>query len=204
MNGIKKKTEKIKNIKREIRILGVDDAPFDKFEDKKCLIVGTVFRGGNYMDALLSAKVTVDGKDSSKKIIDMVNKTSHKDQLQCIMVDGIAVAGFNVVDINKIAEKTNLPVIIVTRNKPNIKKISDALRKISQKEKIKLIEKAGKVHNIKIKNKNVYFQFSRNINEKQARKIIKISATNSILPEPIRIAHIIASGIVLGKSHGRA
>ncbi len=191
-------------IKKEIRILGIDDAPFNKYKDKKCMIVGTVFRGGNYMDALLSTQVKVDGDDSTKKIVDMANKTSHKDQLSCIMTDGIAVAGFNVIDINEIAKKTGMPVIVVTRNKPNFKKISNALKKIKQESKIKLIDRAGKVYKIKIKKGNVYFQFSKNIDEKEVRKIIRISAIHSLIPEPIRIAHIIASGIILGKSHGRA
>ena len=201
---MKKRNKIIKKVKREIRILGIDDAPFNKFRDKKCMIVGTVYRGGNYMDALLSTQVRVDGSDSTKKIVDMANKTSHKDQLSCIMTDGIAVAGFNVININEIAKKTGMPVIVVTRNKPNFRKISDALEKIKQKNKIKLIRDAGKVYKIKIKGKKVYFQFSKNINEKEVRKIIRISATNSLIPEPIRIAHIIASGIILGKSHGRA
>jgi endonuclease V-like protein UPF0215 family len=194
----------MKNIKKEIRILGIDDAPFNKYKDKKCMIVGTVFRGGNYMDALLSKKVDVDGNDATKKIIAMTNKTSHKDQLSCIMIDGIAVAGFNVIDINEIAVKTKMPVIVVTRNKPNFKKISNALKKIRQENKIKIIKNAGKVHKIKIKKGNIYFQFSKNINQEQVKKIIRVSATNSLVPEPIRIAHIIASGIVDGKSRGRA
>jgi len=37
-----------------------------------------------------------------------------------------------------------------------------------------------------------------------AAKIVRISATHSLIPEPLRIAHIIASGIKNGESHGRA
>lgn len=55
--------------KKEIRVIGIDDSPFNKFKDKKALIVGVVMRGGLYVDGILSAKVDVDGDDSTKKFL---------------------------------------------------------------------------------------------------------------------------------------
>ena len=70
-----------------------------------------------------------------------------------------------------------------------------------------LMKKAGKIHRLKLKmnkkNKNLYFQTAGIVKEK-AEKIIIISTAHAIVPEPIRIAHLIASGIVLGESRGRA
>jgi len=37
-----------------------------------------------------------------------------------------------------------------------------------------------------------------------ARDIIRMTAVNSHIPEPIRIAHIIAGGLTRGESRGRA
>ena len=37
-----------------------------------------------------------------------------------------------------------------------------------------------------------------------AEKIVKLSTTRSAIPEPLRVAHIIAAGIVNGESKGRA
>jgi len=67
-----------KHIKKELRILGIDDGPFNKFRDKTVLVVATVFRGGSYIDGLLSTKVIIDGIDSTNKLIQIVkkNKTS--------------------------------------------------------------------------------------------------------------------------------
>lgn len=193
-------------IKKELRILGIDDGPFNKFRDKECLVIATVFRGGHYMDGLLSTKVKVDGIDSTTKLTKIIRKTKHIGQLQCIMIDGIALAGFNVIDIQKLNKKTKLPVIVIIRRKPNFKKIERALRKANKKtwrKKLKLMEKAGKIYKLRLKNKNLYFQ-TAGISEKQVREIIRISATHAIMPEPIRIAHLIASGVVLGESRGRS
>ena len=195
-----------KHIKKELRILGVDDGPFNKFRNKECLVIATVFRGGSFMDGLLSMKVKVDGSNSTNQLIKIVRKTKHLGQLQCIMTDGIALAGFNVLDIQQINKKTKLPVIVVIRRKPNLKKIEKALKnanKKTYKKKLGLMKKAGKIYKTKIKNKNLYFQIV-GIKEKQAKEIIKISATHAMIPEPLRIAHLIASGVVLGESRGHA
>ena len=195
-----------KHTKKELRILGIDDSPFNKFKDKNVLVVGTVFRGGNYLDGLLSCHVKVDGNDSTKKLSQLIRKSKHLGQLQCVMIDGIALAGFNVIDIHKLNKTTKLPVIVVIRRMPNFKNIENALKKASKKtaaKKLTLMRKAGSVYKVKIKNKNIYFQ-TAGFSEKKAADIIKISATHAIIPEPIRIAHIIASGIILGESRGRA
>lgn len=186
-------------VKKEIRVIGIDDSPFNKSKDKKILVVGVVMRGGISIDGILSAKVSVDGNDATKKLISMINKCKFKPQLQCIFLDGIAVGGFNIIDINELNKKTKLPVIVVIRRNPDIAKIKNTLVKIKKQQKIKLLEKAGKV----IQLNDIFVQLA-GIDFGKARKILKIVCTRSLLPEPIRLAHLIASGVVLGESRGRA
>lgn len=186
-------------MKKEIRIIGIDDAPFDKFNDKEVLIVGTIFRGGSFIDGIISTKVTVDGDDSTDKIAEMINKCKFKPQLQVIILDGIAVGGFNIIDVEELNKKTKLPVIIVMRNYPDLKKIKDVLKKLNKENKAKLLKKAGKVHKINKIHIQIY-----GIDLETAKDILKISCTRSYLPEPIRVAHLIASGVVEGESRGRA
>jgi len=120
---------KFRKIKKEIRILAFDDGPFEFRGSGKAILIGSIFRGGEFMDGLLKTEVDVDGMDATKKIIDVTNKSKHKD-LRVIMLDGITFAGFNTVDIKEIFEKTNLPVIVVNRKKPNLEKFLDSLKKL--------------------------------------------------------------------------
>ena len=186
-------------VKKEIRVIGIDDGPFNKFMDNQVLVVGVVMRGGLYVDGVLSAKSKVDGSNATGKIIKMINKCKFKTQLQCIFLSGIAVAGFNIIDVKKLNEKTKIPVIVVIRKNPDIEKIKNTLIKINQKNKIKFIENAGKVMQIN----DIFVQLS-GIDIQKARKILKIACTRNLLPEPLRLAHIIAAGIVMGESKGRA
>ena len=185
--------------KKEIRLVGIDDSPFNKFKDKKILVVGVVMRGGSWIDGILSTKVKVDGNDATRKIVEMINRCKFKPQLQCIFLNGIAVAGFNVIDVVQLSRKTKLPVIIIIRRMPNIENIKKTLFDINKKQKIKLIEKAGNVFRVD----DIFVQLT-GIALDDAKKILKIVCTRSNVPEPLRLAHIIASGIVEGESKGRA
>ena len=187
-------------VKKEIRIIGWDDAPFT-FKDKHTLLMGVICRGGIQIDGVITTKICVDGTDATEKITKAINKSRHKEQLRIIMLDGVTFGGFNVVDINRLHEKTKLPVIVVIRDKPNMRNIRKSLSKFSDSEKRwELIEKAGEVRRFEVKNKvlkgrkTIYYQ-NAGINEYTSERIINLTSVNSLIPEPVRVAHLICSGM---------
>ena len=186
-------------MKKEIRVLGIDDGPFDKFNDKKTIVIGAIYRGGSFIDGIISTYVKVDGKDSTKKLVKMINKCKFRPQLQAIILDGIAVGGFNVINVSDLNKKTKIPVIVVMRDYPDFRKMEKALTKINHAEKIKLLKKAGKVYQLG----EIFVQVI-GLSLKQAEEIIDITCTHSLVPEPLRVAHLIAGGVVDGESKGRA
>jgi len=185
-------------MRKEIRVLGIDDSPF-KRNQNNVLLVGTFFRGGSFMDGLLSTEVKKDGSNSTIKIAERINSSKFKSQIRAILLDGIAVAGFNVINIDKLNKLTNIPIIVIMRTYPDLPKMFRALKKINQKSKIKLIEKAGKIH----KHKKIHFQ-STGLSIEKTKEIIDLTTTYADIPEPIRIAHLIASGVIKGESSGQA
>ena len=198
--------EKIKKVKKEIRILGFDDGPFEKKQRGKSVpVVGVVSRGGDFLDGILRTDVEIDGTDSTSRLIKIINKSRHKKQLRVVMFDGITLGGFNIIDINRLYEKIGLPVIVVNRKRPDIKSVRKALKNFKDhKKRWALIEMAGEVKPCDIKaGKKLYYQ-SVGIDDKTAEKVLRISSTRGFIPEPLRIAHLIAGGIVKGESIGRA
>ena len=194
---------KFRTIKRELRILGIDDGPF-KRGDRNTILVGTIFRSGYWLDGILTTKIKVDGLDSTKKIIEMINKSRHKAQLRVIMLDGLTFGGMNFADIRAINKKTGLPVIVVSRKKPRFEMIKNALRHFKdRKKRWALIETAGEVKEVKVANYYLFIQ-TAGIKLEDAQKILKLSCTRAKIPEPLRAAHLIAGGIVSGESKGRA
>ncbi len=202
MDPERSKDVKFYSIKDEVRILGVDDAHFNLRKDKKAMLVGVVFRGGSYMDGVLRTDVTVDGTDSSDRLIELVNGAKFKD-IRVVMLDGLGFAGFNLVDLERFFRETGLPVIAVVRDMPDFKSIEAALENLKNKEHcLECIRKAGRPRKIEsMPGKHIYIQH-KGISFEDAKKIVRLSSTRSNIPEPLRVAHLIASGIALGESRG--
>jgi len=190
-------------MKQEIRILGIDDSPFT-FKDKSCRIIGVVMRGGEYIEGVLSEIVQIDKLDATEKVIKMIKNTRHNKQLKAVFIDGVALGGFNIVDIEKIYENTKIPVITVTRDKPDIDNIKNALQKhfLDWEKRFNLINK-GVLCKINTKHNPIFVKCA-GICADEAKEIIKISTIRGVIPEPIRVAHIIASGVSRGESYGKA
>ncbi len=186
-----------RTIKSEIRVLGVDDGKFTPHTEGSVIVVGVVFRGGCWLDGAMHTHIAIDGFDATEKIASMINGSSHCKQLRLIMLNGITFAGFNVVDIKKLNFVTNLPVIALTGDKPDLDSIRDALINLSKTdERWKTVLEAGEIHEIISRGKRLYIVLS-GISLADAEKIINLTATRSSFPEPLRVAHIIASGITL-------
>lgn len=189
--------QRFRTIKPEIRVLGVDDGIFTPHVKGSALIVGVVFRGGSWLDGIMSTRAEVDGFDATDKIATMVNSSPHRKQLRVIMLDGVTFAGFNVVDIKRLASETQLPVIAVTRDEPNFEDIYKALKNLPRsEERWKAVQNAGKIVRVYTRNKKErVFIETAGINAEDAEKIVKLTSTRSSVPEPLRVAHLIASGI---------
>jgi len=189
-------SKKFRTIKPEIRVLGVDDGMFTPHVKGSVLIVGVVFRGGCWLDGVISTKVEVDGFDATDQIASMVNRSQHHKQLRVIMLDGVTFAGFNIVDLKKLFTETQLPVIAITRNKPDFDDIHSALKNLPRsEERWKAIQNAGKITKVytRSRKEKVYIGIA-GIQLADAEKVIRLTSTRSSVPEPLRVAHLIASG----------
>ena len=184
-------------IKPEIRVLGVDDGVFTPHVESLVPVVGVVFRGGYWLDGVMHTEILVDGFDATEKISNMVTSSPHHKQLRVIMLDGITFAGFNVVDIKALNATTGLPVIAVTREKPDLPRIRRALKHLPRsEERWKAVLDAGEISEVSTRHEDekIYLH-SAGISMLDAEKIVRLTSTRSNLPEALRVAHLIASGI---------
>ena len=184
-------------IKPEIRVLGVDDGAFIPHVQGQVPVVGVVFRGGYWFDGIMHTKIAVDGFDATDRVASMIISSPHYKQLRVIMLNGITFAGFNIVDVKALNVATKLPVITVTRKKPDLAEIRQALQNLPRsKERWKTILIAGEpieasTRNMKAK---VYIQ-TVGVSKEDAQKILRLTSTRSNIPEALRVAHLIASGL---------
>lgn len=189
-------------MKTHMRTLGIDDAPFD-FSDEDVLVVGSLVRAPNYLEGVLSTTVEVDGTDATERIIEMVINSRFSEQTKMIFTDGAALGGFNLIDLEKLWEETGIPCVSVSRDKPDFDTIEKAMRAHFEdwEEKFQLI-RSGDIIEVETEHKPIYIQVEGEAVQEVLR-LLKLFTVRGRLPEPIRISHIIASGIIRGESKGK-
>jgi len=182
-------------VKPEIRVLGIDDGKFVPHTKDSVLIVGVVFRGGYSIEGVMHSKIAIDGLDATEKLASMINSSPHYRQLRVVMLNGITFAGFNVVSLKKLHLETGLPVIALTHDRPNLVAICSALKNLPKSEdRWRLVVEAGEIYEVTNHGTKIYVELA-GISLSDAQKVIKLTSTRSCLPEPLRVAHLIASGI---------
>jgi endonuclease V-like protein UPF0215 family len=181
-------------------VVGFDDAPFERHHRGDVLIVGAVYAGAR-LEGVLSGKVRRDGINSTAVLTDLVGGSRFYPQLQAVLLQGIAFAGFNVVDIHRLRETLDRPVLVVCRRRPDLDKIREALlhHVPGGLRKWRLIEQAGPMEPLA----GVYVQRA-GLSPATAEALLADFARHGRLPEPLRTAHLIAGGIARGESRHRA
>src|SRR6185295_11232291 len=107
-------------------VIGVDDAPFERDHRGRVLVVCTAFAGLR-LEGVLSAHVRRDGADATRAIAARVESSRYAAHSKLIMFQGIALAGFNVIDIHGLHEALGIPVLVVARRAPRLDAIRAAL-----------------------------------------------------------------------------
>jgi endonuclease V-like protein UPF0215 family len=184
-------------IKPEIRVLGIDDGAFIPHVEGQVPVIGVVFRGGYWLDGVMHTKIAIDGFDATERISSMITGSPHYKQLRVIMLNGITFAGFNIVDVKALNVVTKLPVITVTREKPDLAEIREALQNLPcSKERWEAILNAGEPVEVSTRGaKAKVYVHTAGVSKEDAQKILRLTSTRSNIPEALRVAHLIASGI---------
>jgi endonuclease V-like protein UPF0215 family len=184
----------------QVRIVGFDDGPFPRHHRGDVIVVGAMYRGGQFLDGMVATKVRRDGRNATARLIRVLTESRYYPQLHYLMLDGIALAGFNVVDIQQLWQETGLPVLVVVRRQPDLKAVRRALEQLPRGQaRWRLIEKAGPPHEL-----NGLFVQRAGLSRDEALRLLHIACTRSKIPEPLRAAHIIAGALVTGQGGRRA
>jgi hypothetical protein len=184
-------------MKEGVRIAAVTSGPIKKGVEAKLrnTQIVAVIGSKKGIEGILSSKVSVDGSDSTKKIISMIKRSRFREQVKAIALNGIAIAGLNVVDIEELNRKLRCQTILLTRKRPRrsllIQSIRNACINTEEKaRKISMLKKQGDIRKVG----GFYIQAYP---DTDVKNVLNASA------ELLRLSHMIASGISKGESMGR-
>jgi endonuclease V-like protein UPF0215 family len=187
-----------RNIDLRLRSIGVDDGGFPSawppsLRSGKALLVSALLRG-LWLERVRLGEITVDGFDATNVLTNLLKNLT----FNIVFLSGVSFAGFNVVDAVKIHKEFKKPIIVVASEKPNNKAVKNALRKHFKdwRSRWRVIEKLGKVHHVVpiIGGPPLYFE-ATGIDVKSAKLMIRVLTASGRIPEPVRVARLIARGL---------
>lgn len=191
--------DELLRLKKTIRVIGFDDAPFQKERGSPVNIAGVICSDTRF-EGMLWGKVSKDGTDATSIIVKMVKDSKFYEQLNAVIIDGIAVGGFNIIDLSRLSSDLNRPCLAVMRKYPDMQAVDKALMNFSDHQQRKqLLDKAGKIYN----HHDFYYQVSGCSPNTTAKMLDRVTDRGHV-PEALRLAHLISSAIMTGESSSRA
>ncbi|MCX5745297.1 MAG: DUF99 family protein [Proteobacteria bacterium] len=180
-------------------VVGFDDSPFEYAHRGDVRVVGAVC-ARTRLDGVLATTVRRDGSNSTDRLIETVAASRFADHIRAVLLQGIALAGFNVVDIERLSATLDVPVLVVVRKHPRMQLVKDALleRTTGGADKWKLVERMGAPERLGA----VWVQ-RVGLSMGEATELLASTTSHGNIPEPLRLAHIIAGGVERGASRGR-
>lgn len=181
-------------------VIGFDDAPFGRDHRGDVLVIGAAY-AGDRLSGVISTRVRRDGANAGRAIIEVVRGSRFFSHTKAILFQGIALAGFNVLDIHGIHAALGIPVLVVARRPPGLGAIEEALRSRVRggARKWRLIQRAGAMEPLR----GVMVQRA-GLSLDDADRVLARFTVEGRIPEPLRVAHLIAGGVTTGHSRGRA
>lgn len=180
-------------------VVGFDDAPFAHAHRGDVRVVGAVC-SRTRLDGVLSGRVRRDGVNATDALIGLVGG-KFREHIRAVLMQGVALAGFNVVDIHRLSAALDVPVVITVRRHPRLAMVKAALfdRTPGAARKWKLIEQAGPLEQV-----GALWMQRVGLTRAEAVALLRATTLHGNVPEPLRLAHLIAGGVTTGASRGRA
>ena len=181
-------------------VLGIDDGPFVVRDGGDAPIVGVMMEGAALVEAVAVTHFPVDGDGVTDFLATWVTSLRLHPALQAIVLGGVTIAGLAIVDLPALAARTGRPVIAVSRRDPREHRVADALAAAGLQTRLSVLQRTPPAF---VDSKGLYLACA-GASEASAGAIVAACRGKSLLPEPLRLAHLIARAVATGESRGRA
>jgi endonuclease V-like protein UPF0215 family len=176
--------------KKGMRVLGVAES-FKQGEESS-LLAGVVMRGDLVVDGFAFGRTSVGGDDATQRIISLYRRLRRND-VNLIMVSGAILSLYNILDVDELAAKTKLPIICLTYKETA--GIEDSIiRHFPDKkvEKLRAYRKLGRRKRFRLSSGFAVYARTAQISDSDALKVVDMFTLQGSLPEPVRVAKLLA------------
>jgi len=181
--------------KKGFRALGISES-FIKGVSEESILAGVVMRADMTIDGFTFSKATVGGMDATEKILEMY-RSLKRDDITLLLLNGCIISWYNVIDLHRVAEETELPLICVTYNESTgLEKYFKELFPEDWKSRVEIYRKNKSRTAVKLSTGyTVYIRFI-GMKMEEAKGILNKFTSHGSIPEPLRVARLLARSLV--------
>ena len=168
-------------------------------DSKKSVLSGIVMSTELVIDGFVMGHSTVGGDDATDAILTIYEKLDRAD-ISFLLISGIIISLYNMIDVKRISEKTGLPVVAITHEESD--GIEDAIRHHfpdSYKSKLAEYSKLGSREKITLRTSHDLYIRNEGCTVLEAKQLLDKITTQGSVPEPLRIAQLLANTLLKAK-----
>lgn len=173
--------------------MGVDDGAFLR-RDRFAPIAAVVVSAPERIEAVRSARVRVDGRDGTARVASLLRSLARDEGIRAVLLDGAVVGGFNVLDLDALRRATGVPIVAVTRRYPEFARIRAAL--------LRWFPRSAAARYALLRRHRLFrvptgaapiWAAAAGCSRSDAAALVRRTTVRGYWPEPLRLAHLIAS-----------
>ena len=163
---------------------------------EKSILSGLVMRRDFVIDGFVFGTATLDGDDATESILKMYDELNRPD-INYVLISGLVLSLYNIVDIKKIHEKLQIPIIGVTYNESE--GLDSAIKHHfpeSYESKIKQYQKLGNRDKITLNTSSDIFVRRQGCDLHEVKRLLNELTIQGSFPEPLRVAQLLAKSLL--------
>ena len=177
--------------------VGIEDGPFlpRRLGGSTAPLVVAQLNGPHLVKAKI-ARIAVDGLDSTSVASRLLGSLQLRDSP--ILLAGATFAGFNVINPRVLQRRFRTPTIVVIGSRPNNRAVKRALVRHfpDWKRRWRILSSLGPLRQVRtFRNEGPIFYDAFGCEDDEARRVLKQWAYVSRVPEPLRVAGLVARGL---------
>jgi len=172
-------------------VAGVEDGSFLRGQTPSVTPLCCAVMDGPKIVGVHFTHIEIDGLDATDRLLSIVDAP-----IDVFILGGVTFAGFNLIDPFRLREALGTPVIIYADRRPNSEAIYRALRGNFDDWEIRwaIISRLGDIQEVEIMGCKVFYEVV-GAPKDWARRVLEASAMICRIPEPLRVAGLIARGL---------
>lgn len=160
--------------------------------EKMSNLAGVVMRRDFIIDGFVFGTSTIEGDDATDSILQMHHDLG-RDDISFVIISGLIISMYNIVDIKKIQDKLKIPVIGVTYE--DSKGIEDAIKyhfPDSYQSKIDKYKSLGPRTKISLHTGHDLYVRTEGCTTQETKRLLDAFTLQGAIPEPLRVAQMLA------------